>query len=210
MNKFLPVTISAMLAYPTLSHAGTITESMSIDEQIYDWNTVLSLPKFNTNLGKLESVYITETSNTNLSVLARNYSYNSDGIVSYYYGEKTTIKPLFLNGTLSSLNNFGGNLSILYPQQEELFSSYRSVDRTINYGSDLERFTSPWSLSLSGKGYGFVSLYGEIGDINTFYQDITLSVTYNYSDVPEPSIFWIFVLGLFSLFTYRTIYRKSQ
>ena len=209
MNKFLPAALSAMLAYPLLSHARTITESMSIDEQNYDWNAVLSFPIFNTNLGKLESVSITETSDTNLTVLARNYSEFSDGIVSYYYGESTYIKPLFSDGTLFPLNNFGGNLAIIGLQQSKSLASHSGSTHTVNYGNNLARFTVPWSLSLSGSGYDFVSLYGGVSDQSQFNQGVTFSVTYDYSDVKEPDTLWIFLLGLFFVFLYQSATKDS-
>jgi hypothetical protein len=206
--------VAAFVAIPCFVQAGTITYSSAVAHST-DWTDTLTLPEFNPSLGTLNSVSLTLTSSLSTTLGIGNISNTipppsgnplpSSGTAS----ETTTftvtsalplgLMPIISNPSVPFTGLAAGAVQTNLPASQTDFHSYSYTSPV-----DLAGFTGVGSISFGattatttsltytgGTSYAYTSGPSSAG--------LGVSVTYNFTPIPEPSTFALLAVGVVGL-----------
>jgi hypothetical protein len=188
-------------------HAATVIQSFDISETLYDGPAaagsfdappiVRTFQPFDSNLGTLDSVEFF----WNLTMEAEGTTGAGGGSMSFSFGATLYVDDVDYNGFGSGGGNGG-------PPDSLVSDSANDSQTTILLPTDTEDFqiaiwnkvTGSSDFTVSGYAsdgtFSAYEFFGSFSDANISYaEDSVLSLTYNYTAVPEPATAGLLLLG---------------
>lgn len=206
-------TLAGVMLMAGVANAASLTRTASTNFQLTDIvDSVLSIEKFDSSLGKLNSVYVDFTSDMTGSAEFENRGAGASTI-KINLGANVELKQLNLDllssfpitllseeysvSSFDSILDFGGTSG----RTVAGLTATQSASKMFTDLSDLAVFTGTGNLDFlfSAKAWSSVTGSGNMASFVTTLAKANITVTYNYDDlqtVPEPSA--VLGMGLFA------------
>jgi len=207
-------TLAGIVATTGSANAASLSYDTSTGLQQTDLDTTLSVQKFNSSLGTLNSVILQFTSNLQGNATVTNNSKTKSGIFSFSSDGDVELNNAKTGDTILSLSpsvqsqkiTLGALKSITSPT----LTASDTTTQTFTNASFLKSFIGTGNLNfgLSATALSTFAGSGNFSSTISTYADAYLKVTYDYTAkaVPEPSA----LLGIGVMAGFGIISRKKQ
>ena len=191
-NSMLGLATAGLLLTAANVNAAFVNYSDSLGDTTTEWTHNFSLPEFNPALGTLTSVVISASQDvavsgtvTNTAITTQSFTFRAGSQLTLNLpGSLGTLEPLPL-GSTSSYTLSAGDSASYGP-----FTHTASDSQTFTAALDMALFEGTGNLTLPGTTASQEVISGGGGNISaalTTLSGAVVSVTYNYTAIPEPS-----------------------
>lgn len=196
-----------------VAKAETIAQTRTVASTLTDWNENLTFDKFNSSLGTLESITFTITTTAQTVITVTNTALSSSNGTVRTEVQISLLDPEgYFSDSLPQIDGFVPGVAVNYTLASGESKAYGPYTRTLNTGGGFT-YDSPDVLAeFTGSSTDDIvlalstftqTLLGNNGG-NTSASQVTsasgsVTLTYSYSAVPEPSTMALGAIGVFAM-----------